>query len=249
MKRTQEIFEQIEAYLDGELAGDALYVFEEALKKDVTLQKEIQKHREIKLALEDKDALQFRKKLLKINEEIKNEQNSTPKKRTFSFSYWKAAATILVLIGMTTFLWFNNNPEEDLFAAYYAPYPIGDIKRGVDTSGDDDFKTMVLDYKSKEYIKVIPALERFIQQKPNDEQLRLCLGNSYLNTDQLAKSEAIFQDFSSESKYYSDAKWFLSLTYLKMKEKDQTILLLKELISYDNIYKQNATKLLQDIKK
>ncbi|MBL0682112.1 hypothetical protein JJQ60_01145 [Aquimarina mytili] len=244
MEMTQELSEKIEAYIQGMLSGTELADFENMILENPELNKRVNIQKELWATLKNQKSLDFRKKLITINQELKNEAD-TNKKSTFS-TYWKIAASFLVLIGMSTFLWLNHNPEEELFAAYYAPYPIGDIKRGADTA-TDDFKEIVLDYKRKEYIKVIPALERYVQQKPDNEQLKLCLGNSYLNTNQLAKAETLFQNFSSESKYYSDAKWFLSLTYLKMKEEDQTTLLLKELISFDNIYKQNAAKLLQEI--
>ncbi|WP_282086178.1 tetratricopeptide repeat protein [Aquimarina algiphila] len=244
MKMTQELSEQIEAYIEGSLSGKALTDFKQTIKANPELEEEVKIQTELFNNLRNKKSLDFRKKLIEINKEI-NDEKASEKSNTFTF--WKIAASILILIGISSILWFTNTTSENLFAQYYTPYPIGDIKRGDQTSIDDNFKKVVLNYKKKEYQKVIPFLESTIEKNPNDEQLKLCLGNSYLNTNQFKKAEALFLSFSAESKYYSDAIWFLSLTYLKMEKEEQTISLLEKLSSSNNIHTENAGNLLKDL--
>lgn len=248
MEMTQELSEKIEAYIDGTLGGKTLVEFEDMMANNPELKDKVALQRELKNRLKNQKTIDFRKKLIQINEEIKNDTSTqkTEVRPTISL-YWKAAASILVLIGISALFWFNNSTQEDLFAMYYTPYPIGDIKRSSETSSDTDFKKIVLQYKRKEYAKVIPDLEHLVEQNPNNEPLKLCLGNSYLNVDSLTKAEALFQDFSSESRYYNDARWFLSLTYLKMKKEKPAINMLKQLTVYENIHKQNAQQLLQKL--
>lgn len=246
MERTQELFERIEAYIDGTLLDKELVDFENEIKANPELKEQIKIHKELKINLKDQKSIDFRKKLINVSQELKKKKES---KKSNSFSFWKIAASIVVLVGLSTFVWLNNgiNHEQDLFATYYVSYPIGDIKRGSETNTNQDFKTIVLQYKAKEYQKVVAPLENLINQNPNDEVLKLCLGNSYINTNQFAKAESLFANFSKNSKHYTDALWFLSLTYLKMEKTDKTIPLLKELITYNSIYKKTATSLLKDL--
>ncbi len=250
---TQELSEKIEAYIEGALSGADLTDFENTLKSDQELAQEVTLQKELLTYLQHNEkSIAFRKKLQVISEEIKKENShktSTVTKK--SFTYFKIAASFLVLIGLSTFLWFNtgNTTPEDLYAQYYVTYPIGDIKRGAEISEDIAIKDIIVQYKNGEYQKVIKPLESIVASNPNNERLRLCLGNCYLNTNQLDKAETIFTSITSDSVYHSDAKWFLSLTYLKKEETNKMIPLLEELSLLDNIHKQNSEKLLKDIKK
>ncbi len=243
---TQELFETIEAYIEGSLSETQLESFEALIEANPELKNEITIHKELQNELASTKAIDFRRKLITAKEELAQE-NNTQKKRSLVLSYWKIAASIIFIIGISTFFWFQNNTEQDLYAMYYTPYPIGDIKRGVDTTENKVLKDILLNYKSQKYSETIIDLENLIAQKPNDEKLKLCLGNSYLNTDQLIKAETLFKAFSRESTNHFDAQWFLSLTYLRMDQKDRMIPILKELISKNTRYKKSAIALLNDL--
>ncbi len=244
MKMTQELSEKIEGYIEGSLSETELADFDKMLLENPELQEKIEIQKDIQAALKNQKSIDFRKKLVQINQDL---DNKTQNKKVSIPSYWKIAASFLVLIGLTTFLWFNNNSSKDLFAAYYTPYPIGDIKRGATNLDDPNFKSVVLEYKNKEYKKVIPALEDLVSAQPNNETLKLSLGNAYLNTNQLDKSVKIFEEFLATSKFYNDAQWFLALTYLKMDQEPTIIPILEGLISQNTKYKNTATDLLKDI--
>lgn len=251
MKMTQELSEQIENYIKGSLSGKSLKDFEKTIESSPELQEEIKIQSELNNVLTNKKSLNFRKKLIEINNELNLEKTHKETNNTSNtFTLWKIAASILILIGISSLIWLtNSSTSEDLFSEYYVPYPIGDIKRGDESSSDDNFKKIVFNYKKKEYKKVIPVLENIIEQNHNNPQLKLCLGNSYLNTGQLEKAETIFLSFSKQDQYYNDATWFLSLTYLKMKKEKQVILLLNKLNSFDNRHRNNSLNLLKDLKK
>ncbi len=243
---TQKLFETIEAYIEGSLSETELESFVALIEANPELKNEITIHKELRNEFANTKAIDFRRKLIIAKEELAQENNQQ-KTRSLVLSYWKIAAFIIFIIGIPTFFWFQNNTEQDLYAIYYTPYPIEDIKRGVDTTRIKILNDILLNYKSQKYREIIIDLENLVVQKSNEEKLKLCLGNSYLNTDQLIKAETLFKTFSRESTNYFDAQWFLSLTYLRMNQKDSMIPILKELISKNTRHTKNAIALLKDL--
>ncbi len=249
MERSQEIFEQIEAYIDGDLTGAELEMFQKALTSDPELQREVEKHAEIKSALQDKEVIDFRKKLVKINEALQEEQKSTPKIKPFYTVYWKLAASIVILIGVSTFLYLNTSQQNDMFAMYYTPFPMEDITRGDENTVGDDLKSISRAYKNGNYKEAIPHLEKMMKEAPDNDKLKLYLGNSYINTDNIDGAIQQFENIKKESKYYDDRLWFVALCYLKLEQTQQASQILKTLTSRNSIYNQKARKLLNQLHK
>ncbi|MDY8138477.1 hypothetical protein [Aquimarina sp. 2201CG5-10] len=245
MKRTQEIFEKIEGYLAKTLSQEERAAFEKELSINPELENEVEKHRILHQTLSDQDTLDFKEKLIKISKEIKEEEQIKSTNKSF-FSYWKIAASIIVLLGIGAILWSTIEPGDkmtDLYLSYYVAYPVEDATRG---GTKDDLDAIMTDYVKKNYDKVINALETspLLSDK---EQLRLYLGNSFLNNNQEEKAILQFQNIQADSRFYEDANWYLALTYLKLGEVKKIPPLLQEIIQYNGIYKNKASKLLDEL--
>ncbi|TSE03454.1 MULTISPECIES: tetratricopeptide repeat protein [Aquimarina] len=245
MKKNQELFENIDAYLNGNLVGADLELFENTLKLDTELQEEVEKYRLIKEALKDKDIINFREKLKDIDREIEEEKvREIQPKKSFK-TYYRIAAIFIAIVGISSLFWIYQEP--DLYAQYYVPYPMNELTRSSEESTIEVLKEVSLQYKRKEYQKTIPVLERLIQEYPNDDRLKLYLGNSYLNTDQEEKAITLFQNIVKNDTLHNDALWFLSLAHVKTENNGKAITFLKELTSYENLYKKSAIDLLEEL--
>ena len=252
MERNQELFEKIEGYLNKTLSQEELAAFEKELLASTALQEEVEKHRVLHETLSDTDTLAFREKLIRISQEIKEEEQ----KSTSGFwQYWKIAASIVVIIGVSALLWFSGfgkDQNQDLYATYYEPFPVEDTTRGEDTQ---DFAEVLTAYSKGEYQKILPQLQQIVNTKETDSfgslssvnQFSLYLGNSYINTNQEKKAIPVFESIAKSSKYYENAQWYLALTYLKLKDKKQVISILKELVEYNGVYKDKSIKLLEEL--
>ena len=244
MERTQELFEKIDAYLNGKLEGNDLKSFQDALKGDKALQLEVEKYKLVQAALKDEEEIAFRKQLQSIDAELKNDDAS--KKFAFNISRinWKVVAVFVVLIGITSLLYFQSRNQEkrNLFASYYEPYPMEDRTRGDEMSSHVSFDKLALNYKNEDYDDVITILENNTETATND-RLKLYLGNGYLNVNKENKAIEVFQLIDKESTFYDDAQWFLALSYVKMNKKNKAIPILKKLSSYTNLYTGQASEL------
>ncbi|WP_298548627.1 hypothetical protein [uncultured Aquimarina sp.] len=238
MERTQELFEKIEGYLTQTLSKEEVLAFEKEMAEDSELKRELEKQRELHKVLSDKDTLDFKEKLQKISAEIKKEQSRS---NTY-FSYWKIAASIIIILGVGTLLWNNLNKTNnfsDLYASYYKPYPVEDVTRGDTTN---EWEEIVKNYSEGNYDSVISKLEKtnsFI----TSERIRLYLGNSYLNTGKEREALLQFEMISDASRYRETANWYRALTHLKLGETNKSLEILKEIINYNGIYKEKAMQL------
>jgi len=239
MNRDQNIFDTIERYLSGDLSSRELQDFETEMAGNLDLKKEVELHRSLHEELKDIDTLQFRKKIARIA----TNQNKDSKGIG---SFWKIAASLLILVGLSTFLWFQlASRESDLFETYYRPYPVEDVVRG-NTEKESD--AILKGYSNREYREVIPKLEGLIAEDAENEVLKLYLGNSYLNTGQEDKAISTFNGITQESKYYEDAQWYLALTHAKLGNSQKASEYLKWIIDYNGLHKAKATELLQKLR-
>ncbi|KAA1242491.1 hypothetical protein [Aquimarina sp. RZ0] len=237
MKRSQQLFEKIEEYLANTLSQEEQVAFEKEMAMDSELKIEVEKQRELHRVLSDTDTMAFKEKLQKISAEIKQEESKT----NSYFSYWKIAASIIILFGLGTLLWNISDSEspEDLYLAYYHPFPAEDHTRG---ETHNDTKGIIAAYVNGEYSRVIQKLEGLVKSS-DQERFKLYLGNSYLNTNQEQKAIFQFQSIRKSSQYYETAKWYKALAYLKIGKKDSAKSILSSIINYKGIYKSKALEL------
>ena len=255
MKRTDTLFDKFDAYLNNRLAGDELSNFEQSLQLDGALQDELNKYKMIKLALEDTDSIKFRKKLMEIDAKLALGQDTqdndegevialqTKKRNKIN---WRIAAAFVILMGLSASFWLFNPTNDNVFEDHYLPYPISDITRGAEATGNILLK-IAPDYKKENYNKTIPFLEQQIALEPKNTLLKLYLGNSYLNTNQEKKAISLFNSIEKTDEYYSDAQWFLGLSYVKINNIQDAKIQFKELSGYPNLYKNKASEILETL--
>ncbi|WP_299313462.1 hypothetical protein [uncultured Aquimarina sp.] len=243
MERTQELFEKIEGYLAQTLSKEELLAFEKEIAEDSELKHELEKQRELHQVLRDRDTLDFKEKLQKISAEVKEEQS----KSNIYFSYWKIAASIVIILGLGTLLWNNLSKTDsfsDLYASYYTLYPAEDSTRG-DTA--NEWGEVVKNYTKGNYDAVISKLEK-TTSLITSEQFRLYLGNSYLNTGKEQEALLQFQMISDTSRYGEAANWYRALTHLKLGDIKKSSEILNKIINYNGIYKEKAMQLKAELK-
>ena len=240
MERNQELFEQIETYLEGKLSPENKMAFEKQLKEDPLLFKEVEKHRKIQEAISATAVLDFRKKIQNI--ERQQEKNYSSKRS--NNLWWRMAAVLLIFLGVSSLLWLQLQNESDLFKEYYSLYPVEDTMRGTKAPDIDE---SLQDYVNGDHVMAIPKIKSLLKAYPEKEIFKLYLGNSYLNTSQESKALRIFNQFSEKSPFYEDALWYTALVHLKLEDIPKTKRILEQVIQYQGVYKNKAAKLLKEL--
>ena len=97
MIRPENYNETIDRYLSGELAGQELRDFEEALKTNTELAQKFKLHQELYVSLRKKEMIELRKQLLEIKNTARREKSFF---HALSYKYYLLAASVALLIGL-----------------------------------------------------------------------------------------------------------------------------------------------------
>lgn len=241
MKRTPELFEKIEGYLNNTLSQSQKESFEKEILDNSELRKEVEKHRELHFQLSDFDVLDFRKKLQEIESQIETKKGVSKK----TLRYLRPlAATFLLLIGLSVMWLLLNKSQNSLFENYYQPYPMEDVIRGEKPKVSTEITTK---YNKKQYQEIIVDLEILVRDFPENDLYKVYLGNSYLNLNEENKAISVF-GLISENIYKEEALWYIALCHLRTKNNKKTKIALEKVVQYDGIYKKNAMELLNELK-
>ena len=106
MKRTPELFDRIEKYLDGQLSDQERAALETEMEANQWLFDEVQKHRLLHKILSDQDTIEFANKVKKVRDAMKQETlaSSTDKKNFFLII--KIIVVLFISIGLISLLWY-----------------------------------------------------------------------------------------------------------------------------------------------
>jgi predicted Zn-dependent protease len=133
-----------------------------------------------------------------------------------------------------------------MYTAYFEPFdsPGSGITRG---SSEVTLKTQAYEaYDNGNYKDASQLFEKIVKEK-EDAIAQLCLGNSYLSQNELAKAEKIFTDMvAKHTELITQAKWYLALTYLKENKMERAKSTLWE-VSKSSTYGEKARKLLKEL--
>ena len=165
--------------------------------------------------------------------------------------YWKPMAVAAAIILAITFVFLFNRSEstEELFARNFEPYPnvFEPTQRGVDGSSDKRASAFAM-YEQKNYEGAAALFTELLSDKKEPEIL-LLLGNANLVLDRKEEAKnnflTVIRDFDGLDE---QAKWFLSLCYLKSGEKEKAKLIWEELGDPKITYSEKAKKLLKEVK-
>ena len=146
-----------------------------------------------------------------------------------------------------TFLLPGQQSTDELFASYFTPYPnvFEPTVRGNDVA---TVRTQAFQaYERKDYQTAALGFEALLSVK-EDPGILLLLGNSNL---MLGKAKEAQENFVTLINKYDDldlqAKWFLSLSYLKSGDKENARKILEELGETEISYASKAKELLEKV--
>jgi tetratricopeptide (TPR) repeat protein len=175
------------------------------------------------------------------------------KNRSKSINYLSIAAAIVIFL--VSSLWIllhnkNRDTPDEIFAAYYKPYPVAITTR----SGQENLIPAFEKYQENHYKEAVVLLERISsEEKKNvgNPFLQLIMGNCYLKMDRFDKATIAFQNVidSNDLVLKQHAEWYMALTLLKSNRVGESLAILDQIKAARSIYSKNAESLIKRIKK
>ena len=239
----------VEKYFDSELNDAELKNFTMRMESDENFKSLVEQEKVLIAAVRYEGAVSSLKYLedleVKLEKETPLRLSSAPTK----WYYYAAAAAVGITVVVAVFMNnFRNQPDE-LFQAYFTPYPnMFEPTTRSSESTDSKRKDAFQAYEQGDYQKAATLFEDLL--KDNKEAgIVLLLGNSNLILGNVEEAKANFialdKDFDELD---MQAKWYLSLCYLKSGETEKARAILKELGDTEISYATKARELLDKVK-
>jgi uncharacterized protein YneF (UPF0154 family) len=249
---TSEYSEKLMALANKEIFGDEKMQLEKEIKDNPALAEEFKKHLLAQELLEAFISQDLKKKLnaFPLPQEKNESSGAVIKKMNPSRHKWAIAASIALILGVSSYLFMENKYSYQQLANNYVPQ-MQEV-RGTNMVTDDILEkasSYITNNKSEMAITLLTSIT------PDDDRFfmgQLLLGNAYYQTENFsAASNAFMQSSKSgdEDVKYQGQYGFL-LCELKMKSwSEENQRLLKELSENEFfIYKNEAVALSQKLK-
>jgi tetratricopeptide (TPR) repeat protein len=151
--------------------------------------------------------------------------------------------TMVVLTNITT----SKSPEK-LYTEYFNIYEnINGVERG--KSDKEKLQYAMIAYEQANFEKAVKIFEQITITDENKIQIWLYNGNAYMALDRVNEAKENFQNIiDAKVGFESEARWYLSLCYLKENDVDQARVLLQEIQDSGRGRYQDAAEILSKLK-
>lgn len=252
-------FEQIEDYLNGELAGIALAEFEAQLSADPALHAEVELHRDIDIALMDDNKIPFMQTMRNIHEkQVKTPVEEAvpqqmPRRRILRFAIAAAAAILLAIFTLP--ILFPAPDAMQLSENTIGNAPTFDVWRSETEVVEPMEKRLIAVYQKiehKQYTDAIPELTEIYAATDRNEAA-LGLGYCHLQVKNYDEAIQIFEKMQTENPIMSDTvAWYLAHSRLRKGDIQESKHILQKIILNNNVTvkrREQAENLLNSLEK
>ena len=254
MNNEERDIELIERYLEGGLSPGELGEFEQRLKNEPGLDEEVEVVKILMNGIRySGQKSSMKHKLEKLEASLPDIQSEGEEVKVIPM--WrnrmvKSIAATFLILAVSTYLVmdvFSPADHEELFAQNFQPYlNVGNATvRGLEEFQNEEQQAYAA-YDSEHYEAAIMGFEKVLQE--DDAAMLLYLGNAYLAIGNTGKAEEQFKQLiNKDAGLVTQAKWYLSLTYLKAGNAQQAKVILEELDQGDTSYSERAKNVLKDL--
>lgn len=238
----------VEKYFDSELSESEMKHFSLRVETDENFKTLVEQEKALIGAIRYQgieDNLQY---LQNLEANLQGNDQTSVNRPIKKWYYFAAAAAVIgiVILSKVLLTSFNETPEE-LFAAYFKPYPnMFEPKLRGESKASDRTEAFAA-YEQGDYQKAATLFRELL--KVNKEPgILLLLGNSNLILGNLDEAKNNFTTLNKEfDELDIQSKWYLSLCYLKSGDTERAKNMLRELGETEISYATKAKELLEKV--
>lgn len=232
----------IEKYLNGDLEGEELTLFEKEYADDPELRQQVEISRAAIAGIQQVGRELEKTEMAEWEDELK----STGKVRKLEVALWYKVAAAIIILAIPTYLFLMpSNPYDE----FYAPFPnyIAPTERGEDASNDQKQNGLVF-YENGNYQKAIESFDQYLTLLSDDGDIVLYLGLSYQALGEHATAiPHLRRSLEIGTEYDLAAKWYLALSLLADDQSEYSRRILNDLALTTSSFGEKATALLDEL--
>lgn len=256
----EEKIQLIEDYLLQRLSFEENLAFEQQLKNNPPLSKELELYKLLFQGIELEGKItKFSMHLNALRTTSSAPISAPAAKKQVSrktgasvktIQRWIAGAAAVVLLLVGSYWYLNDDSTETLYSKYYQVYP-GSVQKSIvrgDTINSLEEQAMQA-YEARNYSRAAALITSVIQTKPEDPDWPFYLGISYLELNNFEQAEKYLKisATSPQSMYSKQARWYLALAYIKNNEKAKAKEILNTLKLQTGVYSDKAKQLVEQL--
>ena len=208
--------QKIEDYLLGKLKNKELNDFQQRQADDPVFAKAVQREEALFKGLQVygnrvlKNRIGHVRTQMLEEEEPKYVQLATRRRYLYA-----VAAAILLLIGLAYWQWYATIDNEQVFANHFSPVYDLPISSRSDEVVNKQITEINRLYTQNNFVELIPKLELFQAQHPDEQYARLMLIIAYIGENRLAEAKASLRSFEASSELHDVKKWYEALVCVR----------------------------------
>jgi len=245
-------FDQIEAYLAGNLSPEKVADFEARCRQDAQWAEATRLHLLARQALHEAGREALKARL---------DQRYQPEKRTGAIRrpIWRQPwpyALVAALALLLLLVWWPNpsrpSSTQELYAAYMElPVPSG-LRSSTEDSLSLRWELAMQAFQDSAYQRAIHQLGALLQDssfmRQSGDRARLYLGVAHLQLAQFEQAQTYLASIEASSLYHDQAQWYRVLAYLRADQIRAATPLLRTIAEQENHYRQaQAERLLTQV--
>ncbi len=242
MESREALFEQIEAYLAGQMLEPDRLAFEARIAQDLKFANEVRLHADLARGLNEPDIDKLRASIQKVLR--RDDQPTVPWIREYRRHL--VAACITLIVAVIAIVQFTNKPtSQQLFTRYFEPYPDVLTSRDAADLGPKLLEAMAL-YNRQEYEEASVLFEQVVEAGNVSDLVFLYYGvNELARGDGETANHSLNQVGSSILEH--DVGWYQVLAQLKMGNEEKAKRELRGLLEAEFKYSTKAGELLEQL--
>lgn len=235
----ENLYTQIEDYLDGTLEAGDRQDFEAKLQADPALAQALETVREARQRLQALWSQQAADEALTATLQATGSRffksggtaakpgGSGAKVVQLSRTWWAAAAAIaLLLIGWL----FLRPPAEERLYAQYRNFPEAAFSLRNNDPGQSTLQNAAAAFNEKNYASALEQLQLQLKTDPENLEARFFSGLCWLELKNYSAATAVFLPISNNANAWADeARWYLALSYLRQNQRDKCAEVLRQI--------------------
>ncbi|MBF6608814.1 MAG: hypothetical protein ITG00_08765 [Flavobacterium sp.] len=223
----------IQKYFENRLSAQEVASFDALLASDTEFAAEVRFQQNLKKAISAQERNKLKEKF----------QSFESKKTTFP--NWLAyAASILVILGITYWIYMLNPSDEKLYSEYFETYPnvVEPIIRN--NNGETTIRTRAFAAYENGAYETSAAIFSSIADNSDDGTARFYQALSLMNIERTTEAAKILSDTDWSPRYSDKALWYLGLCQLKLGEIEKCKTILRTIVNSKGYHSQEAGELL-----
>lgn len=244
--------EEVEDFVGGELKGELEKLIKEEAMINAALCGEITLRGEINSAVAEADIMKLRNSLQNLSKErtASNTKILSLASTKTRLLYWSAAASVIVLVAVSSLLQQRGISDQDLYASYFQPYNnMASTSRSASNS-DNLLSEAIREIDKGDYATALDMLQVVSADKQDGFTASFYTGKAYQALGDYKNAINSFSEVvrHGDNLLVEQSKWFIGLCYLKINEREKAMSQFRSIVAGNGFYAQKSNDLLKQLR-